>query len=902
MMRNCILLCLLGAGTLWADEPGPGYVLIERITHDFALTEAARDLVIEIYDAEPGIEAPLHKLILSSVKSPESKSLLLAYDRGAEALLSPHGTWIVVNDRPHRGSCSPRLFRQEAGTDVAEDQSQNVRQAAVQLLAETLELSPAIHTELLEECYVEAQRWAADSNSLLVRVSHTYSAASVQIDDWLCVYDLESGTCSLDLAKLNQGAAYFRPIADDGLPLATNPWFPFEPGNYLVYEGTVTTMEPAWNEPVHRSLRWRTRVAEVMEVPGYQVALVEGMPHHAAFFDETAAAGWDLLIVDDQNHLYLSSLPDARLAFWRTQSNPTELPERFARPRDLIGKADMKVGEALATTDGETEVRPGRHNFGVEAIDASLNSVPEALREAGAGSEYQLAYRTSSGVTERTFVPGLGITREHYHHNGTPGNYDLRIVEIGRDADHQLPAGIVELGDPEFEDGVVRPGSSFVHRYLSLSQSNGGLEEVGDRFHEEITYFGSAKTRDALLEEEAAYRIQWPFRSMKVVGDVEARALPDEAVRLAYTMAFTTASLERKERSTGTLKMEMVVKAGEDGKWRISSLNTVGVPQPDPFTAVMGQSIGPVNHNSTLESLTLAVGAENITTATIFNEFEGKTETISQVYADTPKHLRVFWEEDRPARVSFSHPESPWRSPAGLGIGTSLSEVEQLNGGPFTLYGFEWDYGGMMGSWLGGALARDHAIGHFFRAGFHYPDDFDQAALEQVMGDALIRSDEAPLRQLSPFIAGMEFYFPLDPILAMHIGGIYRGLEDYHLEGHFPIRPEKTAEELWAADGLYHQGWHYPGTGLSLGMAAEVAQGAQTVEGITITAPCPLLTERGIGIGSTRAEVALAYADWFAPEDSEPGSTFVAGSVFDGIIFRFEDDKVVEISLGSAAE
>jgi len=56
-------------------------------------------------------------------------------------------------------------------------------------------------------------------------------------------------------------------------------------------------------------------------------------------------------------------------------------------------------------------------------------------------------------------------------------------------------------------------------------------------------------------------------------------------------------------------------------------------------------------------------------------------------------------------------------------------------------------------------------------------------------------------------------------------------------------------------------------------------------------------------IGSTEREVVEAYGRFRDPEeDSEEGRSFVAGSVYDGMIFDFQDGRVIRIFLGSAAE
>ncbi len=106
----------------------------------------------------------------------------------------------------------------------------------------------------------------------------------------------------------------------------------------------------------------------------------------------------------------------------------------------------------------------------------------------------------------------------------------------------------------------------------------------------------------------------------------------------------------------------------------------------------------------------------------------------------------------------------------------------------------------------------------------------------------------------------------------------------------------------WAATGEWVQEWRYPAQGLTLNMASEAKGGAKTVSTVTAIAPCKLATARGIHIGSTTSEVTKAYGKVQDKEQSVAGKTFVAGSVYGGVIFTFTGGKVSQIFIGAAAE
>ncbi|MDP3478229.1 MAG: hypothetical protein Q8R88_00555 [Desulfoprunum sp.] len=134
------------------------------------------------------------------------------------------------------------------------------------------------------------------------------------------------------------------------------------------------------------------------------------------------------------------------------------------------------------------------------------------------------------------------------------------------------------------------------------------------------------------------------------------------------------------------------------------------------------------------------------------------------------------------------------------------------------------------------------------------------------------------------------------------IGRIRQGMSQSAVFSLLGPQPERGPSELWGADGMYHQIWKYRGAGIELSMVGEKKDSVKAVESITVTAPCPLSTKRGIHIGSTENEVMVAYRAEFDKDASMAGESFVAGSVFGGLVFHFQANKVDQIFLGASAE
>jgi hypothetical protein len=145
--------------------------------------------------------------------------------------------------------------------------------------------------------------------------------------------------------------------------------------------------------------------------------------------------------------------------------------------------------------------------------------------------------------------------------------------------------------------------------------------------------------------------------------------------------------------------------------------------------------------------------------------------------------------------------------------------------------------------------------------------------------------------------AAEEFPYEKEQIGKLHIG-----LSEREVKQIIPGKPTRGAEERWGADGEYHQEWHYTDGGITLGMVSKKKGAPKSIESITITSPSLLQTQRGIRIGSPEAEVIKAYGRFQNAEDSKPGELFVAGSIFGGVMFDFQQGRVSRIFIGAAAE
>ena len=101
--------------------------------------------------------------------------------------------------------------------------------------------------------------------------------------------------------------------------------------------------------------------------------------------------------------------------------------------------------------------------------------------------------------------------------------------------------------------------------------------------------------------------------------------------------------------------------------------------------------------------------------------------------------------------------------------------------------------------------------------------------------------------------------------------------------------------------GFYEEEWLFAKQGLKLLMESENPESQKTIAQFTVTAPSKLKTLKGIGIGSTKAEILSAYHGQINPEEATD-DTIIVGSIYEGLFFTMKKDIVEEIFIGAIAE
>jgi hypothetical protein len=169
---------------------------------------------------------------------------------------------------------------------------------------------------------------------------------------------------------------------------------------------------------------------------------------------------------------------------------------------------------------------------------------------------------------------------------------------------------------------------------------------------------------------------------------------------------------------------------------------------------------GPFAANSSEAALVEAFGRDNVVTGEVDGP-EGTTMLATTVFPNDPeRRIEVgWWDEDNLSQLAYFTVPPGSSSPQGVAVGMSVAEVEALNGAPFEMMGFWWDYGGYA-NFIGGTLGTPEEgciVSVRFAPQAEAPQGTD---LEAVSGDVPVASTEPLLETLDVRVESLSVSYP----------------------------------------------------------------------------------------------------------------------------------------------
>jgi len=201
------------------------------------------------------------------------------------------------------------------------------------------------------------------------------------------------------------------------------------------------------------------------------------------------------------------------------------------------------------------------------------------------------------------------------------------------------------------------------------------------------------------------------------------------------------------------------------------SVPAFGQTAADPWLILASGEQGSINVHTTREDLVRKYGAANVVDRDEVDS-SGFTVHVTVLFPrDSRRCLEISWRDEKetaPAFITITGAPKRWHAVHNISTGMSLKELEQLNGGPFQLAGFGWDYEGTIESWASGSLAGDLDTGHgrvLIRLCPPLRKDVSQKEFDEVTGSGSFPSSHPIIQKLNPRIFEMTWLFP-EPVKA----------------------------------------------------------------------------------------------------------------------------------------
>lgn len=172
---------------------------------------------------------------------------------------------------------------------------------------------------------------------------------------------------------------------------------------------------------------------------------------------------------------------------------------------------------------------------------------------------------------------------------------------------------------------------------------------------------------------------------------------------------------------------------------------------PADNTIVLGKRVGLIKPGMSAADIEKAYGKTNLKNMDLPGP-EGSSFPGAKLFEGTERELEIVWDPEKEGeKIVFDVRVlgTAWKIENGLKAGMTIEDVEKINGKPFKIAGFSWDYGGY-GNFEGGKLEGKVSL-RFNPSTDDIPD--------YLQGDKELLSTDKKLRAVKPVVEEMITVF-----------------------------------------------------------------------------------------------------------------------------------------------
>ena len=199
----------------------------------------------------------------------------------------------------------------------------------------------------------------------------------------------------------------------------------------------------------------------------------------------------------------------------------------------------------------------------------------------------------------------------------------------------------------------------------------------------------------------------------------------------------------------------------------VATLCSSGNSGTDQWVILLPPQSGVITASTTRRDLVNRFGVRNVSDGDV-GIGEGETAPGTVVFPKDPiRAIEILWKDPKtkrsPESLTIGGKASRWKTAHGISLGTSLKQLEQINGKSFVLSGFGWDYSGTVHSWDNGVLSKDFE-GHgrvILRLDTDLkPPNLPQPDYDHVTGDGSFSSSDPAMQKINPRVYEILWEFP----------------------------------------------------------------------------------------------------------------------------------------------
>jgi len=169
----------------------------------------------------------------------------------------------------------------------------------------------------------------------------------------------------------------------------------------------------------------------------------------------------------------------------------------------------------------------------------------------------------------------------------------------------------------------------------------------------------------------------------------------------------------------------------------------------------MNRRAGPINSRTTRANLAALFGKTKLRNSTIVLGENGVKQPSTDILTKGAE-ATVVWETEARRKIVgilMSKRNSQWHTEDGIKVGTSVQELEKINGAPFKFSGLDWDDGGQIQAATGKLSALDGLS-------LTLQGNSDAPGAEKFIGDQVNpMSNASGIEKAGIYVGSMTLYF-----------------------------------------------------------------------------------------------------------------------------------------------